>query len=143
MRTAPPLDSGDRDRLLSGAHHDPHALLGAHPLRGGGGGGSAGPGRVVTHRQEGRRNTGPGGGCLRGLAPGGRAPGGRGFLRWAAGRRTGGHERSLLGQIQVSGCLGYLRCPGCGGLAHTGAHTGYAGPAGGADGAAPAGTGAP
>ncbi|CAM5656325.1 1,4-alpha-glucan branching enzyme GlgB OS=Streptomyces paromomycinus OX=92743 GN=glgB1 PE=3 SV=1 [Streptomyces rimosus subsp. rimosus] len=35
VRTAPPLDPGDRDRLLSGAHHDPHALLGAHPLRGG------------------------------------------------------------------------------------------------------------
>ena len=26
-----PLDAEDRDRLLSGAHHDPHGLLGAHP----------------------------------------------------------------------------------------------------------------
>nr|WP_190035985.1 1,4-alpha-glucan branching enzyme [Streptomyces fructofermentans] len=25
------LDPGDRERLLSGTHHDPHALLGAHP----------------------------------------------------------------------------------------------------------------
>ncbi|MFF9125338.1 1,4-alpha-glucan branching enzyme [Streptomyces sp. NPDC014889] len=33
--TAPPLDPADRERLLSGAHHDPHALLGAHPVRGG------------------------------------------------------------------------------------------------------------
>ncbi|KFF99486.1 glycogen branching protein [Streptomyces scabiei] len=32
---APPLDPGDRARLLSGAHHDPHALLGAHPVPGG------------------------------------------------------------------------------------------------------------
>ncbi|WP_327347741.1 1,4-alpha-glucan branching enzyme [Streptomyces europaeiscabiei] len=31
----PPLDPGDRARLLSGAHHDPHALLGAHPVPGG------------------------------------------------------------------------------------------------------------
>ncbi|WP_129311321.1 1,4-alpha-glucan branching enzyme [Streptomyces sp. L2] len=30
-----PLDPGDRDRLLGGAHHDPHALLGAHPVPGG------------------------------------------------------------------------------------------------------------
>ncbi len=30
--TAPALDAGDRARLLSGAHHDPHALLGAHPV---------------------------------------------------------------------------------------------------------------
>ncbi|OXY89172.1 1,4-alpha-glucan branching enzyme [Streptomyces diastatochromogenes] len=30
-----PLDQGDRDRLLGGAHHDPHALLGAHPVPGG------------------------------------------------------------------------------------------------------------
>ncbi|TWV30678.1 1,4-alpha-glucan branching enzyme [Streptomyces misionensis] len=29
------LDAADRDRLLGGAHHDPHALLGAHPVRGG------------------------------------------------------------------------------------------------------------
>ncbi|MFJ5901194.1 1,4-alpha-glucan branching enzyme [Streptomyces sp. NPDC093064] len=34
-RTAPPLDPADRERLLSGAHHDPHALLGAHPVPGG------------------------------------------------------------------------------------------------------------
>ncbi|MDN0198974.1 1,4-alpha-glucan branching enzyme [Streptomyces sp. S.PNR 29] len=32
---APPLDPADRDRLLAGAHHDPHALLGAHPVPGG------------------------------------------------------------------------------------------------------------
>ncbi|MFJ5151765.1 1,4-alpha-glucan branching enzyme [Streptomyces sp. NPDC088353] len=34
-RTAPPLDPADHERLLSGAHHDPHALLGAHPVPGG------------------------------------------------------------------------------------------------------------
>ncbi|MDQ0579009.1 1,4-alpha-glucan branching enzyme [Streptomyces rishiriensis] len=34
-RTAPGLDPADRGRLLSGAHHDPHALLGAHPAPGG------------------------------------------------------------------------------------------------------------
>ncbi|MBA2811080.1 1,4-alpha-glucan branching enzyme [Streptomyces sp. KM273126] len=28
---AAPLDEADRARLLSGSHHDPHALLGAHP----------------------------------------------------------------------------------------------------------------
>ncbi|MFF5483304.1 1,4-alpha-glucan branching enzyme [Streptomyces sp. NPDC012935] len=33
--TAPALDPADRERLLSGAHHDPHALLGAHPVPGG------------------------------------------------------------------------------------------------------------
>ncbi|MFE1884195.1 1,4-alpha-glucan branching enzyme [Streptomyces diastatochromogenes] len=33
--SAAPLDQGDRDRLLGGAHHDPHALLGAHPVPGG------------------------------------------------------------------------------------------------------------
>ncbi|MFI8490942.1 1,4-alpha-glucan branching enzyme [Streptomyces rubrogriseus] len=33
--TAPPLDTTDRGRLLAGAHHDPHALLGAHPVPGG------------------------------------------------------------------------------------------------------------
>ncbi|MEU9174812.1 1,4-alpha-glucan branching enzyme [Streptomyces sp. NPDC048420] len=33
--TAPPLEPEDRDRLLAGAHHDPHALLGAHPVAGG------------------------------------------------------------------------------------------------------------
>ncbi|WP_217142468.1 1,4-alpha-glucan branching enzyme [Streptomyces sp. AC627_RSS907] len=32
---APPLDPTDRGRLLAGAHHDPHALLGAHPFPGG------------------------------------------------------------------------------------------------------------
>ncbi|NEB09936.1 1,4-alpha-glucan branching enzyme, partial [Streptomyces coelicoflavus] len=31
----PPLDDTDRGRLLAGAHHDPHALLGAHPVPGG------------------------------------------------------------------------------------------------------------
>jgi 1,4-alpha-glucan branching enzyme len=30
-----PMDVTDRERLLSGAHHDPHSLLGAHPVRGG------------------------------------------------------------------------------------------------------------
>ncbi|WP_329455558.1 1,4-alpha-glucan branching enzyme [Streptomyces sp. NBC_01497] len=33
---APALDDGDRGRLLRGEHHDPHGLLGAHPLSGGG-----------------------------------------------------------------------------------------------------------
>ncbi|MFJ1969731.1 1,4-alpha-glucan branching enzyme [Streptomyces sp. NPDC087903] len=33
--SAPPLDAADRERLLSGSHHDPHALLGAHPVPGG------------------------------------------------------------------------------------------------------------
>ncbi|MCX5059885.1 1,4-alpha-glucan branching protein GlgB [Streptomyces sp. NBC_00485] len=32
---APALDPGDRERLLTGRHHDPHALLGAHPVAGG------------------------------------------------------------------------------------------------------------
>ncbi|MGW2829344.1 1,4-alpha-glucan branching enzyme [Streptomyces sp. NPDC001286] len=32
---APPMDDGDRERLLSGRHHDPHALLGAHKVPGG------------------------------------------------------------------------------------------------------------
>ncbi|MDX2753525.1 1,4-alpha-glucan branching enzyme [Streptomyces scabiei] len=32
---APPAAPDDRARLLSGAHHDPHALLGAHPVAGG------------------------------------------------------------------------------------------------------------
>ncbi|MEU6387855.1 1,4-alpha-glucan branching protein GlgB [Streptomyces sp. NPDC046939] len=31
----PPLDDDVRARLLSGAHHDPHSVLGAHPVRGG------------------------------------------------------------------------------------------------------------
>ncbi|WP_141207012.1 1,4-alpha-glucan branching enzyme [Streptomyces griseorubiginosus] len=29
------LDVGDRERLLAGAHHDPHSVLGAHPVPGG------------------------------------------------------------------------------------------------------------
>ncbi|MFJ3285360.1 1,4-alpha-glucan branching enzyme [Streptomyces sp. NPDC086669] len=29
------LDPADRDRLLSGTHHDPHSVLGAHPVPGG------------------------------------------------------------------------------------------------------------
>ncbi|MBX7554690.1 1,4-alpha-glucan branching enzyme [Streptomyces sp. NPDC004232] len=33
--TAVPLDPAERGRLLGGAHHDPHALLGAHPVPGG------------------------------------------------------------------------------------------------------------
>src|SRR5688572_27953568 len=32
---APALEPTDRGRLLAGAHHDPHALLGAHPVPGG------------------------------------------------------------------------------------------------------------
>ncbi|KIZ14044.1 glycogen branching protein [Streptomyces natalensis ATCC 27448] len=35
VRAAAPLGDEDRGRLLDGAHHDPHALLGAHPVRGG------------------------------------------------------------------------------------------------------------
>ncbi|MFF8714260.1 1,4-alpha-glucan branching enzyme [Streptomyces sp. NPDC015184] len=35
VRPAPPLDPDDRSRLLAGAHHAPHDLLGAHPVRGG------------------------------------------------------------------------------------------------------------
>ncbi|MBY8346186.1 1,4-alpha-glucan branching enzyme, partial [Streptomyces sp. KC 17012] len=31
---APALDPDERERLLSGRHHDPHALLGAHPVDG-------------------------------------------------------------------------------------------------------------
>ncbi|WSV01424.1 1,4-alpha-glucan branching enzyme [Streptomyces sp. NBC_01023] len=34
-RPAETLGAGDRERLLSGGHHDPHALLGAHPVSGG------------------------------------------------------------------------------------------------------------
>ncbi|MFJ5218965.1 1,4-alpha-glucan branching enzyme [Streptomyces sp. NPDC088354] len=32
VRPAPALDAGERWRLLDGSHHDPHALLGAHPV---------------------------------------------------------------------------------------------------------------
>ncbi|MEU9792460.1 1,4-alpha-glucan branching enzyme [Streptomyces sparsogenes] len=35
MRAAAPLGDTDRQRLLSGSHHDPHSLLGAHPVRDG------------------------------------------------------------------------------------------------------------
>ncbi|WP_371790687.1 1,4-alpha-glucan branching enzyme [Streptomyces sp. NBC_01471] len=35
VRPAETLGAGDRERLLSGGHHDPHALLGAHPVTGG------------------------------------------------------------------------------------------------------------
>ncbi|MFF8314948.1 1,4-alpha-glucan branching enzyme [Streptomyces lydicus] len=35
VRAAAPLSDEDRGRLLGGAHHDPHGLLGAHPVRGG------------------------------------------------------------------------------------------------------------
>ncbi|MDX6363182.1 MAG: 1,4-alpha-glucan branching enzyme, partial [Streptomyces sp.] len=35
VRPAAAMDATDRARLLSGAHHDPHALLGAHPVPGG------------------------------------------------------------------------------------------------------------
>ncbi|GAA2224691.1 1,4-alpha-glucan branching enzyme [Streptomyces amakusaensis] len=34
-RPARPLEPGERHRLLSGGHHDPHSLLGAHPEPGG------------------------------------------------------------------------------------------------------------
>jgi 1,4-alpha-glucan branching enzyme len=32
---SPALDAGDRERLLSGTHHDPHTVLGAHQVAGG------------------------------------------------------------------------------------------------------------
>ncbi|WP_078969296.1 1,4-alpha-glucan branching enzyme [Streptomyces cyaneogriseus] len=32
---SPALDAGDRKRLLEGTHHDPHTVLGAHPVPGG------------------------------------------------------------------------------------------------------------
>ncbi|ARZ67779.1 glycogen branching protein [Streptomyces albireticuli] len=35
VRPAEPLGDEERGRLLRGAHHDPHALLGAHPVPGG------------------------------------------------------------------------------------------------------------
>ncbi|WP_437112403.1 1,4-alpha-glucan branching enzyme [Streptomyces cinnamoneus] len=36
VRRAEPLDGDTRERLLRGAHHDPHGVLGAHPAPGGG-----------------------------------------------------------------------------------------------------------
>ncbi|WP_128434759.1 1,4-alpha-glucan branching enzyme [Streptomyces cyaneus] len=35
VAVSPALDAVDRDRLLSGTHHDPHSVLGAHPVPGG------------------------------------------------------------------------------------------------------------
>ncbi|GAA2399854.1 1,4-alpha-glucan branching enzyme [Streptomyces glaucosporus] len=35
VRPAAPLDPGERQRLLHGTHHDPHAVLGAHRTQGG------------------------------------------------------------------------------------------------------------
>lgn len=35
VRPAPPLADSDRHRLLDGSHHDPHAVLGARPGKGG------------------------------------------------------------------------------------------------------------
>ncbi|MFE9403721.1 1,4-alpha-glucan branching enzyme [Streptomyces sp. NPDC006530] len=35
VRPGAPLPDTDRARLLAGGHHDPHSLLGAHPVRGG------------------------------------------------------------------------------------------------------------
>ncbi|MEU7132483.1 1,4-alpha-glucan branching enzyme [Streptomyces sp. NPDC046261] len=35
VRRAEPLDDATRGRLLHGAHHDPHGVLGAHPVPGG------------------------------------------------------------------------------------------------------------
>ncbi|GHG97996.1 1,4-alpha-glucan branching enzyme [Streptomyces lanatus] len=35
VAVSPALDAADRDRLLTGTHHDPHAVLGAHPVPGG------------------------------------------------------------------------------------------------------------
>jgi 1,4-alpha-glucan branching enzyme len=32
---SPAVDAGDRERLLAGTHHDPHSVLGAHPVPGG------------------------------------------------------------------------------------------------------------
>jgi 1,4-alpha-glucan branching enzyme len=32
---SPAMDAGDRERLLAGTHHDPHGVLGAHPVPGG------------------------------------------------------------------------------------------------------------
>ncbi|MFE6526997.1 1,4-alpha-glucan branching enzyme [Streptomyces sp. NPDC057794] len=35
IAVSPALDAGDRERLLDGTHHDPHSVLGAHPVPGG------------------------------------------------------------------------------------------------------------
>ncbi|MFF8940100.1 1,4-alpha-glucan branching enzyme [Streptomyces paradoxus] len=35
VAASPALDAADRDRLLAGTHHDPHSVLGAHPVPGG------------------------------------------------------------------------------------------------------------
>ncbi|WP_443060583.1 1,4-alpha-glucan branching enzyme [Streptomyces sp. NBC_00459] len=35
LLSSPALDAADRQRLLAGTHHDPHSVLGAHPLPGG------------------------------------------------------------------------------------------------------------
>ncbi|HET6856708.1 MAG TPA: 1,4-alpha-glucan branching enzyme [Streptomyces sp.] len=35
VQPAEPLDSGERERLLTGSHHDPHGVLGGHPVSGG------------------------------------------------------------------------------------------------------------
>ncbi|MEU3873135.1 MULTISPECIES: 1,4-alpha-glucan branching enzyme [Streptomyces] len=35
VRRPEPLDDGTREKLLQGAHHDPHGVLGAHPVPGG------------------------------------------------------------------------------------------------------------
>ncbi|MFF5481536.1 1,4-alpha-glucan branching enzyme [Streptomyces sp. NPDC012935] len=35
VAVSPALDAADRDRLLNGTHHAPHAVLGAHPVPGG------------------------------------------------------------------------------------------------------------
>ncbi|GAA2762902.1 1,4-alpha-glucan branching enzyme [Streptomyces paradoxus] len=35
VAVSPAVDAADRDRLLGGTHHDPHSVLGAHPVPGG------------------------------------------------------------------------------------------------------------
>ncbi len=35
VAVSPAVDAGDRERLLNGTHHDPHTVLGAHPVPGG------------------------------------------------------------------------------------------------------------
>ncbi|MET8566379.1 1,4-alpha-glucan branching enzyme [Streptomyces flaveolus] len=35
VAVSPAVDAGDRERLLRGTHHDPHSVLGAHPVPGG------------------------------------------------------------------------------------------------------------